>query len=307
MISSTRALKLMGNMFAFHAIHEDEALRNEAIEKGISEIQRIEQLLTTFDAYSITAEINRNAGMMPVTVSAEVFDLIQRSVRISQLTQGAFDLTYGSVDKSLWNFDTAMPSLPDAETAQKRVHLVDYRKIHLDERKQTVFLEKRGMRIGFGGIGKGYAAGCAQQVMQSAGVENGLVNAAGDLTAWGNQENGKPWTIGIADPNKKETLFSSIKISGMSVATSGDYEKYVTIDGVRYSHTIDPRTGLPAKGMKSVTVICPVPELADALTTPVMIMGTEAGLHLINQLHHVEAVIIDHENQMFTSKNILVQ
>ncbi len=293
-------------MFALHAIHRESSVCTSALDKAIAEIQRIESLLTTFNETSITAEINKNAGIRPVEVPYEVFSLIKRSFHISQLTQGAFDITYGGVDKSLWNFDPKMPSLPSRETAQKRIHLVDYRNILLDDKMQTVFLKHPGMRIGFGGIGKGYAADCARRVMEKCGIENGVVNAAGDLTTWGSQKNGKPWTIGIADPDKKENLFSSFQISGLSVATSGDYEKYVTIGNIRYSHTIDPRTGMPAKGFKSVTVFCPVAELADALTTPVMIMGVESGLHLINQLNGVEAVIIDHNNQLFTSKNINV-
>src|SRR5471030_1884984 len=180
-----RALRLMGNRFELSVVSDDEAWANACIDAGIVEIQRIEKLLTTFSDNSQTAEVNRNACIAPVKVDREVFDLIARSIRISRLTQGAFDITYGSIDKSLWNFDVNMKALPDAETARKAVRLIDYRNVILDTVNCTVFLRESGMRIGFGGIGKGYAAERAKQVMKEQGVESGVVNASGDMSAWG--------------------------------------------------------------------------------------------------------------------------
>ena len=162
------------------------------------------------------------------------------------------------------------------------------------------------MRIGFGGIGKGYAAEMAKRLMIQRGVESGIVNASGDLTTWGAQPNGEPWTIGIADPNAKEQPFSYFNISNISVATSGNYEKYVMIGGKKYSHTIDPKTGLPVSGIKSVTIICPNAEIADAMATPVTVMGVRVGLDLINQMQGIACVIIDDTNRVFTSKNIKI-
>ncbi len=190
---------------------------------------------------------------------------------------------------------------------KKAVKMVDYRNIVIDHNDKTVFLKNQGMRIGFGGIGKGYAAEMAKKVMINKGAESGVVNAAGDLTAWGNQISGRPWTIGIVDPNHKQDLFSQFEIIDRSVATSGDYEKYVIIDGKRYSHTIDPVTGMPAQGLKSVTIICGNAELADALTTPVIVMGRDAGLYMINQLDGVEAIIIDENDEIYYSKNIKIK
>src|SRR6202008_385907 len=177
-----------------------------------------------------TNHINQQAGIMPVEVSRETFDLIQRSVRISGITQGAFDITYGSIDKRLWNFDQQITALPDKALAKKMVRLINYRNIELDPEKSTVFLKEKGMRIGFGGIGKGYAAERAKQVMREAGAESGVVNASGDLTTWGSQPNGQNWTVGIVNPNANGQVFSYMSISGMAVATSGNYEKYVMID-----------------------------------------------------------------------------
>jgi thiamine biosynthesis lipoprotein len=239
-----------------------------------------------------------------VKVSDETFQLIKRSIRISDITQGAFDITYGSVDKSLWNFDQTMKSLPDPATARKMVRLIDYRKIILDEEEHTVFLKEKGMRIGFGGIGKGYAAEKAKHLLQSTGVESGIVNASGDLTAWGTQPNSKPWTVGIVNPNLKGKIFSVMEVSDMAVATSGNYEKYIMVDGVKYSHTINPRTGLPVRGIKSVTIITSNAEIADAMATPVTIMGIRTGLDMINQIKNMEAIIIDDNDKIYTSRNL---
>ena len=303
----SRAMRLMGNRFEITVVDDDAERAQKHIDRAVAEISRIEKLLTTFSDDSQTNHINRMAGIQPVKVDAEVYNLIERSLKISHITQGAFDISYGSIDKSLWNFDVNMTQLPDAETAKKAVRLINYQNIILDKENTTVFLKEHGMRIGFGGIGKGYAADRAKQLLQSFGVKSGIVNAAGDLITWGSQPNGKPWTIGIADPDHKMPAFSTLNISNMAVATSGNYEKYAIINGKKYSHTIDPKTGLPVTGIKSVTILTPSAELADALATPVMVMGVTVGLDLINQLQRVACVIIDDNNRMFTSKNINIK
>ena len=294
----------MGNRFELSVVADDEQWANEKIDSGIAEIQRIEKLLTTFSDDSETNRVNLNAGIKPVEVSRETFSLIQRSLRISALTQGAFDISYGSIDKRLWNFDQQMTQLPNKETAKNMVRLINYKDIELDEDKCTVYLREKGMRIGFGGIGKGYAAERAKQVMRSQGVESGVVNASGDLTTWGLRPDSKEWTIAIANPNAAHEAFSYMNISDMAAATSGNYEKFVVIDGKKYSHTIDPHTGLPIRGIKSVTIITTNAELADAMATPVTIMGINAGLDLINQMKNIEAIIIDDDDKLYTSKNI---
>jgi thiamine biosynthesis lipoprotein len=296
--------KKMGNHFEITVAVEEEARGFEIIEAAYDYIQTIENQLTTYNENSDTARINAAAGIHPVEVPSETFALIQRCQRISRITQGAFDITYGSVDKSLWNFDTSMSRLPDAATAKRMVRLINYENVELNVQDQSVFLREKGMRIGFGGIGKGYAAEKTREWMRQQGITAGIVNASGDLTTWGKQPNGKPWTIGIADPNQSSTIFSYLEVSDMAVATSGNYEKFIVIEGRKYSHTIDPRSGLPITGIKSVTIITPNAELADALTTPVAIMGIEAGMDLVNQLQQVECIIIDDNDQIFTSQNI---
>lgn len=294
----------MGNRFELTIQEPDPERAEELIRFAVDEIRRIEALLTTFQPDSETNRINEMAGLAPVEVSGEVLALIQRAQRISTLTQGAFDLSYGSLDKSLWNFDLNMKKLPSPALAKKSVRLINYQNIEVDPLNKTVFLKEKGMRIGFGGIGKGYAADRAKELLVKEGVTTGIVNASGDLTAWGKQENGEPWTIGIADPRAANHLFSYINITDMSVATSGNYEKFVEIGGKRYSHTIDPRTGMPVSGIKSVTIISPYAELSDALATPVMVMGKTVGLDLLNQMKQVAALVIDENNRLHTTRNI---
>jgi thiamine biosynthesis lipoprotein len=160
------------------------------------------------------------------------------------------------------------------------------------------------MRFGFGGIGKGYAADMAKALLIKEGVKSGIVNASGDMTAWGRQANGQAWTIGIANPDHAREPFSYLDMTDMAIATSGNYEKFVMIGGKKYSHTINPKTGMPVTGIKSVTILSPLAEIADAMATPVTIMGIRAGIDMINQVQHVECIIIDDNNRIFSSKNI---
>ena len=299
-----KSQKLMGNMFEITVVDDRDSVAFEHIETAVLEIQRIENLLTTYKDNSQTNLINRNAGIKPVKVDAEVFQLIERSQRISEITDGYFDISYGGIDKTFWNFDREMKQLPDAELVKEHLKLVNYKNILLDAESQTVFLKEQGMRIGFGGIGKGYAAEMAKRILQERNVISGVVNASGDLTTWGTQADGKPWTIGIADPDHAALPFSYMNITNTSVATSGNYEKFVMIGGKKYSHTINPKTGMPVSGIKSVTIICPNAEIADAMATPVGIMGIDAALNMVNQINHLECIIIDDFNKIYSSQNI---
>ncbi len=302
-----RKHKLMGNQFEFLLIHENQNLAAQIGELAIEEIRRIEKVFTTFSENSITNTINKNAGIQPIEVDLEVFNLIQRSLKISEITQGAFDISYGSIDKSFWNFDKTMKALPSKLEAQNSIRLINYKNIVLNEKNLTVFLKEKGMRIGFGGIGKGYAADEAKKICIKYGIKSGVVNASGDLTTWGKQESGKDWNVGIMNPYLKNQPFSFLSISDFAVATSGTYEKFVEIDGKKYSHTINPKTGFPTEGIESVTIIAPTAELADAFTTPIMIMGVDVGLDLINQLNGFGCIIVDEKNKIYVSKNIKIE
>jgi thiamine biosynthesis lipoprotein len=298
--------KLMGNRFEITVEAKTATETDFFLKKAVEEISRIEALLSTYQETSETNLINKNAGLKPVKVSDEVFSLIKRSKKISEITDGTFDITYGSIDQRFWNFDTEMTELPDEVLARKSIALIDYRNIILNTEEKTVFLKNKGMRIGFGGIGKGYAAEKTKNLLKNLGVKAGIINASGDLSCWGIPENGKPWTIGIAHPDFAELPFSTLEVTDLSVATSGNYEKFVMIDGKRYSHTINPKTGFPVHEIKSVTVISPNAEISDALATPITILGTEKGLALINQLKDIECIIIDDDNKFYYSEKIKI-
>lgn len=298
-----KVLKLMGSRFEITAIHEDPQLAWNAINAAIAEISRIEKLISSWDPNSQTSEVIRQAGIQPVHVDKELFDLIGRALQISKITDGAFDISYASMDR-IWKFDGSMTEMPSAEVVAQAASKIDYRNIILNHENQTVFLKEPGMKIGFGAIGKGYAAQKAKELMSSMGIANGVVNASGDLIAWGRDEKGKEFEVAIADPKDKHKVMSWLSVENTSVVTSGDYEKFVMFDNVRYAHIIDPRTGYPTTGIKSVTIVTANPELADALSTSVFVLGVEQGIELINQLPGVECLIITDNDQITTSQNL---
>lgn len=298
-----RGLSLMGCSFEITVVAKNVESGNNYIDLAVSEIQRIEKLISSWDTASQTSEIIRQAGIKPVKVDKELFDLIERALRISSLTEGAFDISYASMD-NLWKFDGSMKHLPPADLIKESHGKVGYENIILDNENHTVFLKKKGMKIGFGGIGKGYAADKTKTFLQKLGVVAGVINASGDITAWGKQPSGENWKVGIKNPKNIEKAFSWLQINNEAVVTSGNYEKYVLFNGKRYSHIIDPRTGFPSSGILSVTIICKSAELADALATSVFVMGIETGIDFINQLKGIECVIVDEELKLHYSNKL---
>ncbi|SIR33148.1 FAD:protein FMN transferase [Maribacter ulvicola] len=298
-----RTIKLMGSRFDITVVAKDPVEGNSYISLAINEIARIEKLISSWDLNSQTSEINRNAGVKPVKVNAELFNLIQRGIGISKLTDGAFDISYASMDK-IWKFDGSMTAMPTEATIKTSVSKVGYQNIILDKENRTVFLKLVGMKIGFGAIGKGYAADRAKELLKSKGVVAGIINASGDMNTWGKQPNGKEWQVAITNPMDKNKVFALLPITNGAVVTSGNYEKYVTFKDTRFSHIIDPRSGYPVTGIISVTVFAPKAELADALATSVFVMGKEVGLNRIEQLPNIACIIIDDKGNIFTSKNI---
>lgn len=298
-----RTLKLMGSRFDITVVANDSIKANKYIDTAIAEISRIEKLISSWDDNSQTSEINRNAGIKPVKVDKELFDLIERAIAISKLTDGAFDISYASMDR-IWKFDGSMAKMPSKEEITASVEKVGYQNIVLDKMNSTIFLKLEGMKIGFGAIGKGYAADMAKNLLISKGVPSGIINASGDMNTWGKQPNGNEWKVAITNPMDKNKVFALLPITNGAVVTSGNYEKYVNFNGKRYTHIIDPRTGYPSTGIISVTVFAPKAELADALATSVFVMGKEAGLDRINQLPKIECIIIDDKGNITKSKNI---
>jgi thiamine biosynthesis lipoprotein len=298
-----RTLKLMGSRFDVTVVAKDSIEGNKYIDTAVAEITRTEKLISSWDANSQTSDINRNAGIKPVTVDSELFELIERAIGISKLTDGAFDISYASMDR-IWKFDGSMTVMPSEEEITASVSKVGYQNIILDNENSTIFLKLEGMKIGFGAIGKGYAADKAKDLLISKGVPSGIINASGDMNTWGKQPNGSEWKVAITNPMDKNKVFALLPINNGAVVTSGNYEKFVNFNGKGYTHIIDPRTGYPSIGIISVTVFAPKAELADALATSVFVMGKEAGLDRINQLPKIECIIIDDKGNITKSKNI---
>ncbi len=295
----------MGSDFEITVVAKDSIAANNQIDRAIAEIRRIEKLISSWDSTSQTSEINRNAGIKVVKVDKELYDLVERAIGISKLTDGAFDITYASMDR-IWRFDGSMTQMPTTDSIEASVSKVGYENIVLNKKNQTVFLKLPGMKIGFGAIGKGYAADKAKLLLIKNGVSSGIINASGDMNTWGVRPNGEPWKVAITNPMNKNKAYGMLPITDGAVVTSGNYEKFVTLNNKRYSHIIDPRTGYPASGLISVTVFAPKAELADALATSVFVMGKEVGLSRINQLPKVECVIIDEKGTLFTSNHIKI-
>ncbi len=295
----------MGSRFDLTVVANDSTEGRKYIEIAIEEITRIEKLISSWDTNSQTSEINRNAGIKPVKVDKELFDLIERAIAISKLTDGAFDISYASMDR-IWKFESSMTKMPSKEEIAASVEKVGYENILLDKANHTVFLKKIGMKIGFGAIGKGYAADTTKQLLISKGVSSGIINASGDMNTWGKQPNGEDWTVAITNPMNKNKAFALLPLKQGAVVTSGDYEKFVMFDGIRYAHIINPKTGYPSRGIISVTVFAPSAELADALATSIFVMGKDIGLDRINQIPNVECIIIDTEGRVHQSQNIKI-
>ena len=298
-----KSVKLMGCGFSVTAVAETETIAQQAIEVGIQEMSRIENLISSWDSTSQTSEINRNAGIQAVAVDQELFDLIFRAKKVSALTQGAFDISFASIDW-IWKFDQTEQVLPDSVTVKQSASKINWENIELNTVEKSVFLKEKGMKIGFGGIGKGYAANKAKEKMeQLAGVTGGVVNASGDLLAWGESPYANR-TIQIADPKNQDKSLAWLELNDMSIVTSGNYEKFFMSNGQRYAHIVNPQTGYPTTGIKSVSIICPDAELADALATSIFVLGKENGLHLINQLNLVECLIVTDDDELIASKNL---
>ena len=297
-----RQVRLMGSDFEFVIVDEDP---DTGLDAAISEVKRIESLLTEFSDTSQTSLINQNAGIQPVFVDEEVFRLIKRCKELSALTQGAFDITCG-VLKRLYNFKGQIFKLPDATSIHTLLSKAGSDKIQLKEPNQ-VFLDQPGMHIAFGAIGKGYAADLVKLKLIESGITRGVINASGDLTAFGRRTDGSLWKVGIADPDDPSRVLFWLPVDNASVATSGNYEQYFEVGGIRYSHNIDPRTGLPVKGIKSVTIVSSSAELSDALATAVTVMGVDVGLHLIEQLPGTHCLIITDQNKIFTSRHLRIE
>lgn len=294
---------LLGSPFEITVVAKDSVEGNYFTTLAIDEVKRIENLISDWIPTTQISKVNHNAGIQPIKVDQEVYDLLERAIKISKLTSGAFDISYASMDK-IWKFDGSMKEMPSPEAIKKSVEKVGYQNIILNPKDTTIFLKNKGMKLGLGGIGQGYIADKIKVLLQVKGCKSGLVNVSGDINTWGKQPDGQSWTIGIVNPMNKNKVFATFPLDDSAVETSGSYEKYVTFNGKRYSHIIDPRTGYPATGIVSVSVFAKQTEIADALATGIFVLGVEVGLDLVNQLKGIGCIIVDDKGVIHTSNNI---
>ncbi|GHE33227.1 FAD:protein FMN transferase [Sphingobacterium griseoflavum] len=288
-VTVKRVLTLMGSRFEVTVVERDSMSAAKCIDTVAAEITRIENLISEWRPHTQVSEVNRQAGIKPVRVDRELFSLTQRALQFSRLSGGAFDISIAAMDR-LWRFDDSMTELPAAAAIRQSVAKVNYKNIILDSVASTIYLAEKGMKIGFGSIGKGYAADCGRTLLKSMGVKGGIVNASGDLSTWGTQIDEQPWRVGIKNPRKGNKMIAILKMREASVATSGSYEKYVEFNGKRYAHIINPKTGYPASGFISVTVYGPSAEFANGLSTSMMVLGARDGEKLLRQFPAYKAV-----------------
>lgn len=294
------ARPMMGTEVSVLFWHDDPAAGELLVEQVFAEAHRIDRLMSTYIEESRISDINRRAAKEPVPAGAELFDLIRRSLDISVLTLGAFDVTYESVGQH-YNFRDRQR--PDAETVAEERRLISWKHVELDQAAGTVSFREQGVRINLGGIAKGYVVERGANILRMNGIEHGIVTAGGDSRLLGDRR-GQPWMVGIRDPRKDGQVAISVPLEDEAISTSGDYERYFEEDGVRYHHILQPSTGVPASGVHSATVFGPDAVFTDALSTSVFVMGVDKGLRLIATLPDYESIVIDADGQIYYSDGL---
>jgi thiamine biosynthesis lipoprotein len=291
---------IMGTRISVEVWHEDQAAAETAIEDVFKEFRRLDQALSPYIESSELYRVNQLAADEPLHISKEFFDLLEKSLAFSRLTDGAFDITFASVG---YQYDYRKGIKPSDQAINNALPLINYRLIRLDEKKQVVSFARQGVRIDLGGIAKGYAVDRGIGLLKQRGIEHALITAGGDSRLLGDHR-GRPWHIGIQAPRDKKALAAVLPLSGTAISTSGDYERYFERDGVRYHHIISPKTGRSAGELRSVTILGPNATRTDALSTSVFVLGLQKGLALIDRLQDVDAVIIDRDGKMHMSKGM---
>ncbi len=283
----------------------DAAEARAAFDRALTEIKRVETLMTTWREDAELSRVNQAAGKSAVKVSDETFSLIEESVHTSQISEGTFDITFESLH-GLWKFDQDLdPHPPTAAAVRAKLPLVSYKHIKLDKADKTVKLDTAGVKISLGGIAKGYAVDKAAAVLDAAGLTSYFIQAGGDLYARGTKPDGHGWLAGIRDPRAKDAhSFAMISLSDHAFSTAGDYERSYIVNNKRYHHIIDPRTGFPATASRSVTVWAKTALQADAIDDAVFILGPEKGLKLVDSLDGVGVVIVDANNKVWISERL---
>jgi len=298
----TRAQMQMGTLVKITVVARSESNAQASATAGFAEIRRLEELLSTWIPASELSRVNASAGVMPVHVSPETLTVVQRAMQAAEMTGGGFNIAIGpAVDA--WRV-TEGQRIPTESELESLRPLVDLQAVHVDVQERTLFLEKAGMRIDVGGIGKGYAADQAVDALRRAGAVAGVVALSGDIKTFGRLPGGKMFSVGIQHPREDGAVLAWIDLKDEAISTAGDYERFFERDGVRYHHILDPQTLQPARGCQSVTVIAREGVWADGLDTGIFVMGPEKGMELVERLPDVEAIIVDAEGRLLVSSGL---
>lgn len=289
-----RHVGLMGTDVSFLLLADDSAAANASIDAAIAEMARLEAMMTDWTETSQLSLVNREAAARPVPVDPELFEVFNDALRVGALTDGAFDISYASAGR-FWDFKAEPPRLPDPTRIAAAVAAIDYQQIVLDTDEQSVHYGREGLRVGLGGIAKGAIVDHAARLLAERGHQRFVINAGGDIYAHGHNGEDRLWWVAIRHPRQPAENLAVLPVANLAVVTSGDYERFIEVDGTRYCHIIDPRSGWPARGCQSVTVLAPNTGVADALATGIFVLGPEAGLALAERLPQVEALIVDAE------------
>jgi len=294
------ARPMMGTEVSVYLWSDDSEAGLGALESVFQEAVRIDRLMSTYKDDSEISKINREAAEAPVKSGEELYRLISRSLEISVLTEGAFDITYESVGQ---HYDFRERQRPDDMTVESELENIDFRYVQLDDVAGTVRFARKGVRINLGGIAKGYVVERGINILRARGIQNAIVTAGGDSRLLGDRR-GRPWMVGIRDPRKDGEVAISVPLADEAISTSGDYERFFDEDGVRYHHIIHPASGTPAGGVHSATVFGPDAVTTDALSTSVFVMGVDRGLRMIALLPDYESIVIDADGQVFFSDGL---
>lgn len=290
----------MGTEVSVYLWHDDPAAAARAMEAVFTEVARLDQLMSTYIEDSPISALNREAALHPVDAGRELFQLIERSLEISILTHGAFDITYDSVGQ---HYDFRAHKRPSSETVAAELPLIDYRLVELDRHAGTIRFRREGVRVNLGGIAKGYAVECGIEIAKRFGVRHARVTAGGDTRLLGDRR-GAPWMVGVQNPRNADEVAITIPLENEAISTSGDYERYFEEAGERFHHIIVPATGTPAGEVHSATIIGPDAVMTDALSTSVFVLGVDRGLRLISTLPEYEGIVIDAAGEMFYSDGL---
>ncbi len=276
----------------------------EAADAVFAIFTDVDARMSEWKETSPLSEVNRSAGVTPVAVPDDLRSVLQRGVEIGELTDGAFDVTWAAL-WGLWDFRAERPTPPDPAEAARRCALVDFRQVQIDADAGTVLLLKPGMKLGLGGIAKGWALDRAAAELRRRGYDRFLMSGGGQVTVAGGRPGGGPWRVGIRDPRAgPEVSFAMVRLADGSVSTSGDYERFFVSGGVRYHHILDPRTGYPARGLRSVTAVTTDGTLADAMSTAIFVLGAERGLAIAEQTDGLDVVLVDEQGRVSRSSGL---